>query len=252
MRENSPVEVSEKSSPIATAMILAAGRGARMRPLTDSIPKPLVRVAGKPLILHHVERLVDAGVHRIVINLAHLGQKIVDALGDGSQWGADIYYSWEPEHGLETAGGIIQALDLLGSQFMVVNGDIWTDYDFACLRDLDLGNQLGHLVMVETPNYKSGGDFSLSNDGLLLPLASTAIEDAGNKNALRDCTYSGMAVMSKKLFSGRPKGRSALLSLFNAAIDQTRLQGEYYAGVWDDIGTVDRLEALREQLDINK
>ena len=224
-------------------MILAAGRGARMRPLTDKTPKPLVEVAGKPLIQHHVERLVAAGFHRIVINLAHLGGQISDALGDGAQFGAEIRYSIEPENGLETAGGIIQALDLLDSQFIVVNGDIWTTYDFSRLRDFSLAEQLAHLVMVETPHYKVHGDFSLADDGKLC-----LVEDPNNKLGSRNFTYAGIAVMSKKLFAGWPEGRSALLPLFNAAIDQVRLQGEYYDGVWDDIGTLDRLEALRHRL----
>lgn len=246
MQESKVAMTSELVSLASTAMILAAGRGERMRPVTDSLPKPLVEVAGKPLIQHHVERLAAAGIQRVVINLAHLGQQIVDALGDGSRWGVDIHYSWEPEESLETAGGIIQALDFLDSKFIVVNGDIWTDYDFSLLRECNLGNHLAHLVMVETPGYKPRADFSLSSEGFLLPLAS--VEDAGTQGSLRDCTYSGMAVMSKEMFVGQPKGRNALLPLFNAAIDQARLQGEYYAGVWDDIGTVPRLEALREQL----
>ena len=170
------------------AMILAAGRGERMRPLTDTTPKPLVMVKGKPLIVYHIERLVAAGIVDIVINHAHLGNKIEAALGNGLQWGANIIYSPEPEGGLETAGGIVQALPLLGDEpFIVVNGDVWTDYNFSALAALQLHNCLAHLVLVNNPEHHPAGDFYLSSQAEV-----SEQDEAGKSSAF---TFSGISVL---------------------------------------------------------
>jgi len=219
------------------AMILAAGRGERMRPLTDTTPKPLVTVKNKPLIVYHIERLVAAGIVDIVINHAHLGEKIESALGDGVQWGANIIYSPEPEGGLETAGGIFKALPLLGdAPFIVLNGDVWTDYDFSLLTSVSLNECLAHLVLVDNPAHNPTGDFYLS--------AQAQVEAQGNSNAL---TFSGISVLHPHLFHGVSTGRSKLAPLFREAMQQHKVSGEYYAGDWQDIGTLDRLESLQNR-----
>ncbi len=215
-------------------MILAAGSGTRMRPLTDTTPKPLLKVGGIPLIVWHIERLAHDGYTDIVINIAHLGYQIPEALGDGSEWGVNITYSDEQEEGgLETAGGIIKALPLLGDQaFLVLNGDIWTDYDFQDHRKLAEGI-LAHLVLVPNPEHNPEGDFAL--DG------NRVIDN-------RQYTFSGIGYYSPKLFDGVPYGKSALAPLLRAAIKEGKVTGELYEGEWLDIGTPERLELLNAQL----
>lgn len=215
-------------------MILAAGSGTRMRPLTDRTPKPLLKVGGIPLIVWHIERLAHDGYTDIVINIAHLGYQIPEALGDGSEWGVNITYSDEQEEGgLETAGGIIKALPLLGDQaFLVLNGDIWTDYDFQDHRKLAEGI-LAHLVLVPNPEHNPEGDFAL--DG------NRVIDN-------RQYTFSGIGYYSPKLFDGVPYGKSALAPLLRAAIKEGKVTGELYTGEWLDIGTPERLELLNAQL----
>lgn len=216
------------------AMILAAGSGTRMRPLTDATPKPLLEVGGIPLIVWHIERLAHDGFTDIVINIAHLGYQIPQALGDGSEWGVNITYSDEQEEGgLETAGGIVKALPLLGDEpFLVVNGDIWTDYDFQDHRKLAEG-MLAHLVLVSNPEHNPEGDFALVNNKVV---------DA------KSYTFSGIGYYSPKLFEGVPYGKSALAPLLRAAMKEGRVTGELYEGEWLDIGTPERLELLNAQL----
>jgi len=216
------------------AMVLAAGRGERMRPLTDRIPKPLVPVGGKPLIVWHLERLAQAGFRDVVINLAHLGAQIPQALGDGSRFGLHIAYSDEGPEPLETGGGIFRALPLLGPEpFLVVNGDIWTDFDFKTLR-LDAGAH-ARLVLVPNPPHVARGDFGLDGDVVI--------------EADRDrYTYSGIGVYSPDLFAGCTPGRFPLLPLLKRAIAARRLRGEVYRGEWFDIGTLERLSALEKRL----
>ena len=215
-------------------MILAAGLGTRMRPLTDTTPKPLLEVGGIPLIVWHLERLVHDGFSDIVINIAHLGYKIPDALGDGSEWGVHIEYSDEQEEGgLESAGGIVKALPLLGDEpFLVVNGDIFTDYDFQYSRKLADG-VLAHLVLVPNPEHNPEGDFAL--DGQL-------VVDH------KQYTFSGIGYYSPKLFEGVPYGKSALAPLLRAAMKEGKVTGELYEGEWLDIGTPERLSLLNTQL----
>ncbi len=208
-------------------MILAAGRGERMRPLTDHKPKPLLEVQGKPLIVHHLDALRGAGFDEIVINLSWLGRQISDLLGSGKRYGVSIRYSEEPQ-ALETAGGIVQALPLLGESFAVVNADVFTDYDVARLRGFERD---AHLVLVDNPQHNTNGDFSLDggcvgNDGASL------------------YTFSGIAAYRRVFFDGLAPGKQALAPLLRAAAAEKRVSGEYYRGSWTDIGTVERLEQL--------
>ena len=209
------------------AMILAAGRGERMRPLTDTCPKPLLEVHGKPLIVYHIEALARAGIHSVVINLCWLGQQIRQALGDGSAFGLSIRYSEEPK-ALETAGGIVQALDLLDDEFIVVNGDVYTDFDFTRLMDLD--NQ-ACLVMVPNPPHHTAGDFAI-RDGRLVT----------NDQPL--LTFSGIAAYRKTFFADVPAGRSALAPLLRQGADEGIVSAWRYDGSWSDVGTPARLRQL--------
>jgi MurNAc alpha-1-phosphate uridylyltransferase len=220
------------------AMILAAGRGERMRPLTDHTPKPLLQVGGKPLIVWHIERLARAGFNELVINHAHLGQQIEAALGDGSQWQVQIRYSAEAV-ALETAGGIAYALPLLGEQpFLVVNGDVFTDIDYASLA-LPAG-KLAHLVMVDNPPQHATGDFGLK-DGIVF-------ESADNR-----LTFSGVGVYHPALFDRVTRGQAAKLApLLKEAMQQQRVTGQHHPGLWHDIGTPARLEQLDHWLNNNQ
>lgn len=208
------------------AMILAAGKGERMRPLTLHTPKPLIPVAGMPLIEHHLRSLGRAGFTEVIINHAWLGQQIEDHLGDGARFGLSIRYSAEGEP-LETGGGIFKALPLIGeAPFLVINGDIWTDFDPAALRrPLD---GLAHLVLVDNPPHHPQGDFSLSQGRVVL---------AGD-SAL---TYSGIAVLYSALFEGCEPGAFKLAPLLRKAIAQGQVTGERHPGAWVDVGTPERL-----------
>jgi len=216
------------------AMILAAGLGTRMKPLTNTTPKPLLKVGGLPLIVWHIENLAHAGFNEIVINVAHLGYKIIDALGDGSEWGVKIEYSDEQKEGcLESAGGIIKALPFLGDEtFLVVNGDIFTDYEFQEHRKLAEGI-LAHLVLIPNPEHNLEGDFALDGNKVV---------DA------RQYTFSGIGYYSPRLFEGVPYGKSSTIPLLRAAMKEGKVTGELYEGEWLDIGTPERLELLNIQL----
>lgn len=216
------------------AMILAAGRGERMRPLTDHTPKPLLLVAGKPIIEQTIGKLVAAGFSEIVINHAYLGAQIETALGDGAQFGAVIQYSPEGEQGLETAGGIIQALPLLGEQpFLVVNGDIACDFDFARLKNINV--DLAHLVLVPNPEHHADGDFGLNSEGFV------------DEQATPPLTFSGIGVYSRQLFADLPAGSRKLGGLLREAMRKQRVSGEKFNGFWLDIGTPERLQALNNR-----
>lgn len=215
------------------AMILAAGRGERMRPLTDHLPKPLLVAGGKPLIVHQIERLAAAGFRDLVINHAHLGEKIVAALEDGRRWGVRIQYSHETQ-ALETGGGIFRALPLVGPKpFVVVNGDIWTDFDFARLQRRPQG--LVHLVLVDNPPHHPSGDFAL-NDAL--------VADSGK----RRLTFSGIGLYHPDLFRGCAPGAFPLAPLLRRAMARGQVTGEHFAGQWLDIGTPERLQTLDQML----
>ncbi|EZQ19572.1 nucleotidyltransferase family protein [Pseudomonas sp. G11-1] len=214
------------------AMILAAGKGERMRPLTLHTPKPLLPVAGKPLIQWHIEALQRAGLGQLVINHAWLGEQLETAFGDGAAHGVRISWSAE-EQPLETAGGILRALPLLGEEpFVLVNGDIWTDFDFSRLQ-LPTG-KLAHLVLVDNPPFKAHGDFLLREGAIVNPA-----NEAERSAAL---TYSGIAVLSPRLFAGLAEGPQPLAPLLRAAAEQGLVSGEAHAGSWIDVGTPERLQ----------
>ena len=221
-------------------MILAAGAGERMRPLTDHTPKPLLCVAGVPLIEHHIRRLAEAGIGEIVINVSHLADQIIDYCGDGSRWGVSIAYSPESV-ALETAGGIINAMPLLGSgPFMVVNGDIWTDYPFAKLvqHKLPSAECEAHLVLVDNPQQHPLGDFILDSTGKM------GLKEAADMGH----TYAGLGLYTAKFYSGAAAGKLALRPLLDSAISRGVMSGEYYGGDWVDVGTPQRLKDLDEMI----
>ena len=227
------------------AMILAAGLGTRMRPLTDNTPKPLLVVGGKPLIVWHIEALRAASITEIVINTAWLGHKLEAALGDGRRYGVNIHWSHEPEgQPLETAGGIVQALPMLGHDpFMLVNGDIWLRKHLTPLRTALTSGRQAHLVLVDNPAHHPQGDF------LLACGADPAV--AGERHALssRDVagqrlTYAGLAVYCPTLFQGLARGVRPLAPLLHEAIADGMVSGEYFPGPWVDVGTPERLRTL--------
>lgn len=215
-------------------MILAAGRGERLRPLTDHTPKPLIEVAGRPIIEWTIESLVASGFSDLVINVAHLGQKIIDKLGDGEQLGCKISYSQEGEVGLETGGGIHRALPLLGDEpFLVVNGDIATDFPFYTLPTELSGK--AHLVLVSNPAHNLKGDFSLT--------AGSVSSEGGELH-----TFSGIGVYHPSLFGQCHAGKFPLAPLLREAIKEKEVSGELYPGFWLDVGTVGRLKELEQRL----
>lgn len=219
-------------------MILAAGRGERMRPLTDHTPKPLLEAGGKPLIVWHLERLARAGLRDIVVNHAWLGERIVQSLGDGSRWGVRIRYSAEAPQALETAGGIARALPLLGdAPFLVINGDIWCDWDPAAAADAARRLETEHadawLLLTDNPSHHPQGDFALSEDGRAI---------AEGKERL---TFAGIGVYRPSLFAGLPAEAPAPLApLLRAAMARGAVLAERHAGRWIDVGTPQRLNTL--------
>jgi N-acetyl-alpha-D-muramate 1-phosphate uridylyltransferase len=220
------------------AMILAAGRGERLRPLTDHTPKPLIEAGGHSLLDWHLRALADAGFHEVVINLAWLGGHIRTAIGDGRAYGLAITYSDEGEQALETAGGIIHALPLLGDEpFAVINGDIWTDYPRTRLEPPAPG-RLAHLVLVDNPPHNPGGDFGLE----------AGMVGSGDHTHPR-FTFAGIGVYEPALFRNRPAGVTALAPVLREAMAAGRVSGEHYGGTWHDVGTQERLHALRACLD---
>jgi len=218
------------------AMILAAGRGERMRPLTDTLPKPLLEAGGRTLIGWHLHKLAAAGFQEVIINHAHLGILLEQTLGDGSRFGINIRYS--PEHkALETAGGIANALPLLGERFLVINGDIWCDFDFTAANAALQQNDLAHLVLVDNPPQHAEGDFHLSSTGRVQPKGSPLL------------TFSGIGVYRAALFADiKPGSKAPLAPLLRSAMNECRVSGEHFRGRWRDIGTPERLSALRREL----
>lgn len=225
---------------IACAMILAAGRGERLRPLTDQLPKALAPVRGKPLIVYHLEKLAQLGVSSVVVNLAWLGQCLREALGDGARWGLRIGYSDEGERALETGGGILQALPWLGdAPFLVVNADVFTDFDFGALSIAP--EALAQLVLVPNPAHHAGGDFALHDGRVLAPGEPGAAGALGTPTR----TYAGIGLYRPQLFDGCTPGRFALLPLLQRAIAVQRLHGQLHTGAWTDVGTPEALAALQ-------
>ena len=220
------------------AMILAAGRGERMRPLTDAIPKPLLALAGRPIIVYHLEALAAAGIESVVINQGHLGEQLPAMLGRGDSHGLTIEYSWEGYPALETGGGLFQALGLLGPDpFLVVNGDVWTDLPLAPLLRSPAG--LAHLVLVDNPAHNPAGDFLL-DDGRVSEVTSEPRTGA--------LTYSGIAVLRPQLFDGCQSGAFPLAPLLRRAMRDGRVSGQHYRGAWVDVGTPERWSELDARL----
>lgn len=218
------------------AMILAAGHGKRMLPLTETTPKPLLRAGDHSLIEWQIIKLARAGIRELVINLHHLGEQIPAAVGDGARYGVSIEYSRETEL-LETAGGIVNALPLLGPEaFIVVNGDVWTDFDFSRLRPPDPAQTLAHLVLVPNAEHHPQGDFYLDSSG--------RVSVSGDPRL----TFSGISVLHPQLFAGLPVQRLALSPVLRQAMAQQQVTGEYFAGDWQDIGSPERLKALECRL----
>ena len=217
------------------AIILAAGEGRRMKPLTDTRPKPLIKVAEKSLLERHIEGLAGAGFTEIVVNASYFASQIVDFCDDRQFGDARVTVVVE-ETPLETAGGIVNALPLLGERpFVVVNGDVYTDFPLARLQALDLQDDLAHLVMAPNPEHHPAGDFVLKNGRLL----------AGGQPRV---TYAGLSVMSPQLFEGMKPGKAALRPLLDAAIIEARLSGQLWSGLWSDVGTPARLRELENKL----
>lgn len=220
------------------AMILAAGLGKRMRPLTDDLPKPLLLCAGKALIIYHIEALAAAGIKDIVINHAYLGEKIEAALGDGSTFGVSIQYSAEKQP-MNTGAGIANALPLLGDEpFIISNGDVWSDFDYRQLTEVDI--DLAHLVMVDNPHHNPRGDFALTKKGRLI-----ADRDSDHGEGL---TYSGISVLHPKLFAFCPSGAFPLRQPLIDAMADGKVSGQYFNGRWTDVGTPERLQELEAEL----
>lgn len=220
------------------AMILAAGRGNRLRPFTDTVPKPLIPVVGKPLIVHHLLRFAAAGITDIVINVSYLAEQIQTVLGDGSAYGVSIHYSVEPT-ALETGGGICQALSLLGNEpFIVMSSDVWTDYPLENLKQIKLKNNndyLAHLVMVNNPNHNTQGDFHFADNQLTI-------------NSDLKLTYSGFGIYHPDLFKHQQTKIFKLADLLKTAITKNKISAEYYKGNWIDVGTPERLQFLKTYL----
>ena len=216
------------------AMILAAGLGKRMRPLTDHIPKPLLKVADKPLIEYHLEKLAAAGVKEVIVNLAYLGDKIRQALGDGSRWNLALHYSEEPQP-LETAGAIAQALPLLGDEpFLLVNGDVWTDLDFSIIPKALSGNDQAMLFLAKQPEWREKGDFNLDE---------SRVRESDTPNLL----YAGIALYHPSILDGAVVEKFSIVPRLKKAIQQDRVAGQLINGEWDDVGTPERLAALRDK-----
>ncbi|MFO7306427.1 MAG: nucleotidyltransferase family protein [Gammaproteobacteria bacterium] len=218
------------------AMILAAGRGERMRPLTDDTPKPLLSVGGKPLIQYHIEALADCGIREIVVNVSWKGALLKERLGDGSRFGVRLLYSDEGEHALETGGGILNALPLLGTEpFIVVSGDVWTTFPFTSLRNRPDGDDLAHFVLVPNPSFHAHGDFSLRSGRV------------GDDDGAR-YTYANIGVFRPAFFAGCQPGRFPLAPVMRRRIAEGRVSGELYLGSWRNVGTPEQLAELDREL----
>lgn len=221
------------------AILLSAGRGQRLAPLTDTVPKPLIEIGGKPLIDHQLEKLAKAGIEKVVINTGWLGQQVINHVGSGKHYGLRVVYSVEPQTALETAGGIIQALPMLDvNHFIVCNADVLHEFDFSILSDIQLDSSEAHVILIDNPEHNPAGDFSLQEDKLV----------NRSEGDLETFTYSGIGLYSKLFFSGLVKGRRGLGSLLRAKADTGVLTGQVFAGAWFDAGTKTRLDTIEQYL----
>ena len=228
---------------IERALIFAAGRGARMRPLSDATPKPLLSVGGKRLIEWHLEKLATAGVRDVVVNTSHLAEQFPAALGDGSRWDLRIHYSYEGPEPLETGGGMQRALPFLGREpFIALNGDIWCDMDFSTLRQNPTG--LAHLVLVDNPPHHPRGDFLLRGG----VLEDDSEELAATRGSGVRLTFAGIGVYRPELLDGQAPGKYSIVPLLRAAMRTGRVSGEHFRGRWSDVGTSQRLDDLDRAL----
>ena len=215
------------------AMILAAGYGKRLRPLTDHTPKPLVPVGGKPLVVHHLEKIAKTGIRDVVINLGHLGSKIPEALGNGSQWGLSIEYSNEGPEPLETGGGMAKALPLLGTEtFLLINGDVWCDLDFNTIPKTLESNDQALLYLIPRPQWRARGDFALEKDRVI---------ESENPQFL----YSGIALYHPSILDGAKVEKFSIVTRLKKAISANRVAGVLHSGAWDDVGTPERLQSIQ-------
>jgi len=225
------------------ALIFAAGLGERMRPLTDRTPKPLLDVRGKPLIVWHLEKLAAIGVHYVVINTSHLADQFPDVLGDGSRWGLRIRYAYEGSVPLETGGGMLNALPLLGTEpFIAINGDIWTDADFAQLPAEPRG--MAHLMLVDNPDHHPKGDFALDPHGIVHNDGQTRLTFSGVGVYRREWLDNWSDIIGDNAEAHAKPPRFKLAPLLRSAIDRGAVTGTHHHGVWTDVGTPERLAAL--------
>jgi MurNAc alpha-1-phosphate uridylyltransferase len=225
------------------ALIFAAGLGERMRPLTDHTPKPLLSVGGKPLIVWHLEKLAAIGVHYVVINTSHLADQFPEALGDGSRWGLRIRYAYEGPVPLETGGGMLNALPLLGAEpFISVSGDVWTDADFSTLPAEPVG--VAHLLLVDNPPHHAQGDFALDNSGLLHNEGEPRLTYSGIGVFRRELLDDWQAVVGHNAGTDAKPPRFKIAPLLRAAIDRGAVSGSRHNGIWTDVGTPERLKSL--------
>ena len=228
------------------ALIFAAGLGERMRPLTDRTPKPLLMARGKPLIVWHLEKLAAIGVHYVVINTSHLADQFPDALGDGSRWGLRIRYAYEGAVPLETGGGMLNALEFLGSEpFIAVNGDVWTDADFDALPTEPVG--VAHLLMVDNPSHHPHGDFALDASGKLHNEGESRLTYSGIGVYRRALLDEWQAVIPDSPDAHAKPPRFKIAPLLRAAIDRGEISGSHHHGIWTDVGTPERLATLNAQ-----
>lgn len=239
---------------INTAFILAAGRGKRLKPVTNFIPKPLVQAAGKTLIQRHLEACEASGFNRVIVNHAYRGEQLIDhckALHQKQGFSFDLHFSAEPEGGLETAGGIVNALELLDKKnFALINADIYCELPFDHLRNIALDQHtLGHLVLTPTPEYKENDDFFV-NAAAEHTESKAALCHSSNAAQRAGYTFSGMSVLNPELFDGHPHGKHPLAPLLRTAMDQEKISAEVYCGEWHDVGTPERLKALRKMLNV--